>query len=211
MINKFVGIPSYQTHLISTHNNKMIRLISFFCYILGVHSHCEHIRITGLGVHSTLYTYSEQNTYISTYKNKILTHDKKDCLWRTTDLNTPYNTYTIRDCDVDVDTGFSDSWVYESGDIYMSYTYLNASLECADHEIIYKQAEIYSVLLILIMTCSLISLTFCCGCCASKKEGGQERINYPESDYENEDNSCMPTPLPTPRSSGPMVHVSEIV
>ena len=100
---------------------RILRIISFICCIICVQSHCKHIRLRGLGK-TTIYTYKNTNDGIDLYTSNDKLHTHQKCLWRSTALNKPDNTYTNRDCDVGVDTGFSDVWVYESGDIN-TYTY----------------------------------------------------------------------------------------
>ena len=179
---------------------RILRFISFICCIICVQSHCKHIRLRGLGK-TTIYTYKNTNDGIDVYtsNDKLLTHQK--CLWRSTDLNKPYNTYTNRDCDVGVDTGFSDVWVYESGDIN-TYTYLSASLDCRDNELLAVQSEFFVTLGILFI---LFWVIICCSFCNHKNEVQEDR----HSEY-SVSNSCMPTPLPTPRPSSTPV-VSEVV
>jgi len=181
-----------------------MRILSFFCCIIAVQSHCKYIRIIGLGK-TTTYTYKNtRDNSIDLYasKNKLLTHqtDKDSCLWRSTDLTKPYNTYTNKDCDVDVDTGLSN-WVYESGDIYNTYTYLNASIECVDDQYLAVQSEFFAALAIFFIVFWVI---ICISFCTHKNEGnegGQENFDSDEEDGHSISNSCMPTPLPTPRSS----------
>lgn len=191
------------------------------CYILSVQSHCVHIVIKGLGNlgNNTVYMYEksdyDSSTYVNNNQKKILTHDKHSCLWRVKISGEPYF-YENKDCSVGIDTGFSNDWIYTHedthGDIYTFMNDMNASISCIDQELMRNELKSWAMLTsMFFLVCFTTTISYCFYRHDLEETHGSSGFGS-ESDQDSiVSDSCMPTPLPTPRSSPINSDASEVV